>query len=73
MKKLQLTDDEYRKALEELSKVNSTKEARAYHKKYKKYGLGLFFLDRYPNFPLYVSCAALAISIIALIVRIAIE
>lgn len=71
--KKELSKEEYGKALEELSKVSSAKEARAYHKKYRKYGLGLLFYSRYPNFPLIVAAIALAVSILALIYKIALQ
>ena len=71
--KKELAKEEYRKALEELSNVNGSKEARAYHKKYKKYGLGLPFYSRYPYFPLIVSAISIAVSCMALIYKIALQ
>lgn len=45
-----LTDQELNVMYQELSNIGSSKEARIWHKKYKKYGYSLPFVDRYPNF-----------------------
>ena len=54
---------EYRELLEQLRICRPGKEARLLHKKLKKYGSGMFFRLRYPNFNLYISVAALVLSL----------
>lgn len=44
-----LTEQELSVMHRELSRISSAKEARAWHKKYKKYGHSIPFLDRYPK------------------------
>lgn len=54
----------------DIPKIKSGKEARKIHKELKQYGDGLFFLDRYPYFPLWISIISLVVSVVAFIVRI---
>lgn len=64
-KKTPLTGQEHAMMLAEMSKVTPGKSARAFHKKYKKYGYGVDLFDRYPNLPLHVSILALVSSLLA--------
>ena len=70
-KKKPLTQQEQEDMYRELERARPGKSAREFHKKYKQYGYGLFFFDRYPNFHLFLSSVALLVSVIALIVKIA--
>lgn len=59
---------EYRALLARLSKPNKTaKEIRLLHKELKKYGGGIPFHQRYPNFSYYVLVIALVICVIAFV------
>ena len=67
-------DDEYWATIRELQECESPRRARELHKRLKKYGEGISFLDRYPNghWALYVpswilSVAAIIISIVKLL------
>lgn len=62
---------EYRALLARLSKPDkTTKEIRLIHKELKKYGGGIPFHQRYPNFVFYVSVIALVVSVIGFILKI---
>lgn len=65
-----LTVQERKEMYRELSNINSAKEARAYHKKYKKYGrgYGLPFYDRYPNFHLWCMGVSVILSLAAIVI-----
>ena len=62
----------YEEMLREFQAAKPGKEAREFHKKYKKYGWGLCFCDRYPNFDICMAAVALAVSLATLIFKIAI-
>lgn len=68
-----LTEQEQREMFQELEKARPGKEARAFHKKYKAYGWGLCFYDRYPNFALAVSIVALILQLLLLFLKPIIE
>ena len=70
MKRSKEWDDELYQLLKQLETAKPGKEARELHKKLKPYGHGLFLHDRYPNLPLVVSGVAVALNVIALIVKI---
>ncbi|MBQ8399064.1 MAG: hypothetical protein IJX08_03760 [Clostridia bacterium] len=55
---------------EKLRKVRTAKEARAIHRELKKYGDGMPFYARYPDFPLWVSGAAVVIAVIGLLLKV---
>lgn len=61
--------ESYRELLEQMKHTMPGREARILHKKLKKYGDGLFFRDRYPNFDLLVSVIALAVSVFTFILK----
>lgn len=62
---------EYRALLARLSKPDkTTKEIRLLHNELKKYGGGIPFSQRYPNFIFYVSVIALVVSVIVFIFKI---
>lgn len=73
-KKKLLTNEEYEVMMGELLVIETPKEARAFHKRYSKYGHGLRVVDRYPELltvlrwlPVVVSGISLAISIAILL------
>lgn len=63
-KKKLLTEQEREEMYQEFEKARPGKEARAFHKKYKAYGWGLCFHDRYPNFALVFSIVCLVLQIL---------
>ena len=67
-KEKSLSKEERTKMYEELQSISSPEEARAFHKKYKAYGYGLSFIDRYPNSRIWFLMPALAMSIAALVI-----
>lgn len=73
--KKRFSPEEHKKMTEKLDNIDSAKKARAFHREYKAYGYGLFWHDRYPNFPLWcigvsviLSIAATFISIVKLLI-----
>ena len=59
----------YAEILAQMKRARSGKECRTLHRKLKKYGSGLCFRDRYPNFDLMMSAIALAVSVAVLILK----
>lgn len=53
----------YYELLGQMKFISSAKEARLMHKCLKKYGDGLTFHDRYPNFPIVIGCISVAVSL----------
>ena len=70
MKKKKLPEEQRKEMYLELSKISSAREARAFHKKYIKYGheYGLPFMDRYPNLHLLGMVVSLVISLASIII-----
>ena len=59
----------YRNLLEQMKTVRPGKECRDLHRKLRKYGTGLCFRDRYPNFDLSVAVIALVVSLTVLVLK----
>lgn len=53
----------YKELLEQMKNARPGKECRVLHRKLRKYGTGLCFRDRYPNFDLAVAIIALVVSL----------
>lgn len=70
-KKKLLTNEEYEVMMGELLVIETPKEARAFHKRYSKYGHGLPLLARYPNLPKYLSYISIFFSMLALLLSVA--
>lgn len=66
----QVIEESYRELLERMKTVKPGKDCRELHKKLKKYGDGMFFMDRYPNFTLWLSVVALVLAILVFILRV---
>ena len=73
-KKKLLSAEESKEMFAELTLIETPEEARAFHKKYNKYGYGIPFSMRYPKMigalrwvPVLVSAISLAISIAVLL------
>lgn len=62
-------DESLRELYKRMATIKTPKECRELHGRLKKYGRGMFFADRYPDFYLWVASAAVAISVVALILR----
>lgn len=60
-----LTEQEHREMIRELETISSAKMARAFHKKYKAYGHGLYLHQRYPYLPVILMGVALLIQLLA--------
>lgn len=71
-KETPLTREEYMAIMQEKRATPPGKEARAFYKKYKKYGIKVFFDDRYPNFRLIISIIAFVASLATFILKIVI-
>ncbi len=63
----------YKEVLDRLAKATTPKELRAIHKDLRKFGTGIPFHRRYPNYALVVSCIAFGASVLFPIIRTAIE
>ena len=61
--------ESYQELLEQMKIAKPGKECQILHKKLKRYGSGMFFRDRYPNFDILVSIVALAVSLTVFILR----
>ena len=59
----------YAELLDQMKRARTGKECRTLHRKLKKYGDGISFRDRYPNFYLTVSAIALLVSVAVFIQR----
>ena len=64
-KKKLLGEEEREEMYSELLRVTPGKSAREFHRKYKRYGYGLFFVDRHPRL-LYI--LAMVISALSLVI-----
>lgn len=62
---------EYRELLSLLAVTPAGKESRKLHKRLKAYGSGLDFSRRYPCFGFRVAVAALIVTVLGLLLRIA--
>ncbi len=59
----------YMELLDEVNSRNHTpEELRELHKELKKYGDGIMFMDRYPDFPFYFSVASLVVVAVIFVV-----
>ena len=69
-KKKLLSEQEREEMYRELRNINSVAEARAFHKKYRKYGrgYGLPFDVRYPNFHLWCYGISIILSLVAIVI-----
>ncbi len=67
--KKEMTSQEYKESLKRMRKIETPKEARAFHKEMRKYKNGprLPLFVRYPDFPLQISIVALVIAIFELV------
>ena len=67
-KKKEMTRREYEESLKRMRKIATPEEARAFHKKMRKYKNGprLPLFMRYPEFPMQLSIVALAVAILEL-------
>lgn len=61
---------EYEELLERLAKATTPKELRAIHKELRKFGDGIPFHSRYPDFAYYLSWIAFGVGILGLIMRV---
>ena len=59
----------HKEILEQLKYAKPGKECRELHRKLRKYGDGLCFRDRYPNFPFAAAIIAMAVSLTVLIMK----
>lgn len=59
----------YRELLEETDRVQYGKQARMLHRELKKNHSGLPMFKRYPNFPLWISIAALLLVLLKPVLR----
>lgn len=62
-------EESYRELLERMKTAKPGRECRELHRKLRKYGRGLFFTDRYPNFSIWLSAIAAVISLLAFILK----
>lgn len=62
--------ERYKDLLNQMRYAKPGKECRALHKKLKKYGSGMFILDRYPNLPIWIAIIACAVAVLAFAVRV---
>ena len=68
MRKKELTKQQHAEMISEMNSIKSPKDARAFHKKYKKYGHGLYWHDRYPKFHLWCMGVSVILSITAVVI-----
>ena len=61
---------DHKKINQELKNLTPGKEARAFHKKYKKHGYSLSLSERYPNLPKIVSFSSLAVALVSIMISI---
>lgn len=61
---------EKKEILDWMERAETPQELRKIHKELKRYGDGIYFHRRYPNFSLVVSCIALGVNILILVMKI---
>lgn len=62
-------EESLRDLYKQMATIKTPKECRKLHKKLKRYGRGMFFTDRHPDFPIWVAGAAVVVSVVVLILQ----